>query len=69
MLWQRETDKIKILDGNPRADRMWHVMETLEAAVWSFMNVYDYRFFMQKAVNLGGYTDTLSGVMGSSAGM
>jgi ADP-ribosyl-[dinitrogen reductase] hydrolase len=46
-----------------------HVMETLEAAAWSFMNGNDYRSCVLKAVNLGGDTDTIAALTGALAGI
>ena len=44
-----------------------YVIESLEAAVWSFMNGTDYRSSVLQAVNLGGDTDTNGGLSGGLA--
>ena len=46
-----------------------YVMESLEAAVWSFMNGTDYRSTVLSAVNLGDDTDTIGGLAGGLAGI
>lgn len=45
------------------------VIDTLEAAIWSFMNTDNYRDCVLKAVNLGDDTDTVSCVAGGLAGI
>lgn len=46
-----------------------YVVETLEAAVWSFLNTGSYRDCVLKAVNLGDDTDTVAAVAGGLAGI
>jgi ADP-ribosylglycohydrolase len=46
-----------------------YVIESLEAAVWCFMNGADYRSCVLKAINLGGDTDTIAALTGSLAGI
>lgn len=46
-----------------------YVVDTLEAAVWCFLNTECYRDCVLKAVNLGGDTDTVSAVAGGLAGL
>jgi ADP-ribosylglycohydrolase len=44
-----------------------YVIESLEAAVWSFLNGTDYRSTVLNAVNLGGDTDTNAALAGGLA--
>ena len=46
-----------------------YVVDTLEAAIWCFMNTNNYRDCILKAVNLGGDTDTIAAVAGGLAGV
>jgi ADP-ribosylglycohydrolase len=46
-----------------------YVVDTLEAAIWCFMNGNDYRSCVLKAVNLGGDTDTIAALTGGLAGI
>jgi ADP-ribosylglycohydrolase len=46
-----------------------YVIESLEAAVWCFMNGTDYRSCVLKAVNLGGDTDTVAALTGGLCGI
>lgn len=45
------------------------VVDTLEAAIWSFMTTDNYKDCVLKAVNLGGDTDTIAAVAGGLAGI
>lgn len=45
-----------------------YVVDTLEAAVWTFFHTTGYREAILKAVNLGGDTDTIAAVAGGMAG-
>lgn len=45
-----------------------YVIDTLEAAVWSFLTTNSYRESVLKAVNLGGDTDTIAAIVGGMAG-
>ncbi|MCI7679803.1 MAG: ADP-ribosylglycohydrolase family protein [Clostridiales bacterium] len=46
-----------------------YVVDTLEAAVWCFLNTESYRDCVLKAVNLGEDTDTVAAVAGGLAGV
>lgn len=46
-----------------------YVVDTLEAAVWSFFNSKSYKEVVLNAVNLGGDTDTIAAVAGGLAGI
>lgn len=46
-----------------------YVVDTLEAAVWCFLNTESYRNCVLRAVNLGDDTDTVSAVAGGLAGL
>lgn len=46
-----------------------YVVDTLEAALWCFLNSDSYRECLLKAVNLGGDTDTIGAVAGGIAGL
>lgn len=45
-----------------------YVVDTLEAALWCFLNTENYKDCVLKAVNLGGDTDTIASVAGGLAG-
>ena len=46
-----------------------YVVDTLEAAIWCFMNTDTYKDCVLKAVNLGEDTDTVAAVAGGLAGL
>ena len=46
-----------------------YIVDTLEAAMWCFLNSTNYRDCVLKAVNLGSDTDTVACVAGSIAGL
>lgn len=46
-----------------------YVIDTLEAALWCFINTDSYRNCVLTAVNLGGDTDTIAAVAGGLAGI
>ena len=46
-----------------------YIVDTLEAALWCFLNTDNYRDCVLKAVNLGSDTDTVACVAGSLAGL
>jgi ADP-ribosylglycohydrolase len=46
-----------------------YVLDTLEAALWCFLNSDSYSETVLKAVNLGGDTDTTAAVVGGLAGI
>lgn len=46
-----------------------YVVDTLEAAVWCFLNTDNYKDCVLKAVNLGDDTDTVAAVAGGLAGL
>ena len=46
-----------------------YVVDTLEAAIWCFLNTDNYKDCVLKAVNLGGDTDTIGAVAGGLAGV
>ena len=43
--------------------------DTLEAALWCFLNTTNYKDCVLKAVNLGGDTDTIAALAGALAGL
>lgn len=46
-----------------------YVVDTLEAAIWCFLNTDSYKECVLKAVNLGGDTDTVAAVAGGLSGI
>lgn len=46
-----------------------YVVDTLEAAIWSFISSENYTEAILKAINLGGDTDTIAAVTGGLAGI
>lgn len=46
-----------------------YVVDTLEAAIWCFMNCKNYEDTVLTAVNLGGDTDTVAAIAGGLAGL
>ena len=46
-----------------------YVVDTLEAAIWCFLNTENYKDCVLKAVNLGDDTDTVGAVAGGLAGL
>lgn len=46
-----------------------YVVDTLEAAIWCFLNTESYKNCVLKAVNLGDDTDTVGAVAGGLAGL
>lgn len=46
-----------------------YVIDTFEAAVWSFMTTDNYKDCVLEAVNLGGDTDTVAAIAGGLAGI
>ena len=46
-----------------------YVVDTLEAAIWCFLNTENYKACVLKAVNLGDDTDTVGAVAGGLAGL
>jgi ADP-ribosylglycohydrolase len=46
-----------------------YVVDTLEAAIWCFLNTDNYKDCVLKAVNLGNDTDTVGAVAGGLAGL
>jgi ADP-ribosylglycohydrolase len=45
-----------------------YVIDTIEAALWSFLTTDSYNEAVLKAVNLGGDTDTIAAIVGGMAG-
>jgi len=45
-----------------------YIVDTLEAALWCFLNTDEYDECVLKAVNLGGDTDTIAAIAGGMAG-
>jgi ADP-ribosylglycohydrolase len=45
-----------------------YVIETIEAALWSFLTTDSYNEAVLKAINLGGDTDTIAAIVGGMAG-
>lgn len=46
-----------------------YVVDTLEAALWSFLTTDSYRECLLKVINLGGDTDSIGAVAGAVAGL
>lgn len=46
-----------------------YVIDTLEAALWTFFHTDGYRETILKAINLGGDTDTIAAIVGGIAGI
>ena len=46
-----------------------YVIDTLEAALWTFFHADGYRNTILKAINLGGDTDTIAAIAGGIAGI
>jgi ADP-ribosylglycohydrolase len=46
-----------------------YVVDTLEAALWCFLNTENYEECVLKAVNLGDDTDTVAAIAGGLAGL
>ena len=46
-----------------------YVVDTLEAAIWYFLNTDSYKDCVLKAVNLGDDTDTVGAIVGGLAGL
>ncbi len=46
-----------------------YIVDTLEAAIWCFLNTNSYKECTLKAVNLGNDTDTVSAIAGGLAGL
>lgn len=64
-------DRMKYLDILPRDEikSTGYVVDTLEAALWCFLNAESYRECVLMAVNLGDDTDTVAAVAGGLAGI
>ena len=65
-------DMIKRLNKNVDENRILstgYVVDTLEAAIWCFLNTDNYKDCVLKAVNLGDDTDTVAAVAGGLAGI
>ena len=45
------------------------MVDTIEAAIWCFLNTISYKDCVLKAVNLGEDTDTIAAVAGGLAGL
>ncbi|MEE8471477.1 MAG: ADP-ribosylglycohydrolase family protein [Dehalococcoidia bacterium] len=56
--------RLKVLDLEPSA----YVLDTLQAALWCFLNTSSFEDALVTAVNLGGDTDTVGAVCGALAG-
>jgi len=65
-LW--DLDTFKNLDED-NIKSTGYVVDTLEAAIWSFLNTDSYKECVLKAVNLGDDTDTVGAVAGGIAGL
>ena len=64
-------DRLKLLDSLTRDEirSSGYVVDTLEAALWCFLNADSYRECVLMAVNLGEDTDTVAAVAGGLAGI
>lgn len=65
-LWDLHT--FKALEKDEIRSR-GYVVDTLEAAIWCFLNTDNYKECVLKAVNLGEDTDTVGAVAGGLAGL
>lgn len=65
-LWNLDTFKNLDEDNIKSAG---YVVDTLEAAIWCFLNTDSYKDCVLKAVNLGDDTDTVGAVAGGLAGL
>lgn len=65
-LW--DLDKFKSMD-EVDIKSTGYVVDTLEAAIWCFLNTDSYKECVLKAVNLGDDTDTVGTVAGGVAGL
>ena len=65
-LW--ELEKFKKLEEHD-IKSTGYVVDTLEAAIWCFLNTDTYKECVLKAVNLGDDTDTVGAVAGGLAGL
>ncbi|MBE0481290.1 MAG: ADP-ribosylglycohydrolase family protein, partial [Dehalococcoidia bacterium] len=59
-----EVEKWRSIDFEPSA----YVLDTLQAALWCFLNTSSFEEALITAVNLGGDTDTVGAVCGALAG-
>lgn len=59
-----EVERLKSLDFEPSA----YVLDTLQAALWCFVNTSSFEEALITAVNLGGDTDTVGAVCGALSG-
>lgn len=68
-----EYERIEMINTSPvsRDDirSTGFVVDTLEAALWCFLNTDSYKDCVLEAVNLGGDTDTIAAVAGGLAGI
>ena len=64
-LW--DVDKFAVLKAN-EIRSSGYVVDTLEAAIWCFLQTENYKDCVLKAVNLGDDTDTVGAVAGGLAG-
>lgn len=65
-LWDLQSFKILNED---KIKSSGYVVDTLEAALWCFLNTDNYKDCVLKAVNLGDDTDTVGAVAGGMAGL
>ena len=65
-LWDLQSFKILNED---KIKSSGYVVDTLEAALWCFLNTDNYKNCVLKAVNLGDDTDTVGAVAGGMAGL
>lgn len=65
-LW--DLQKFKMLEEN-EIKSSGYVVDTLEAALWCFLNTTSYKECVLKAVNLGDDTDTVGAIAGGLAGL
>lgn len=65
-LWDLQSFKILNED---KIKSSGYVVDTLEAALWCFLNTDNYKDCVLKAVNLGDNTDTVGAVAGRMAGL
>ena len=65
-LWDLQSFKILNED---KIKSSGYVVDTLEAALWCFLNTDNYKECVLKAVNLGDDTDTVGAVAGGMAGL
>lgn len=66
--YRRIMDGIIATCNEEQINSSGYVIDTLEAALWSFLTTESYKEAVLKAINLGGDTDTIVAIVGGIAG-